>query len=54
MSFKKLIVAGMLLLSVQLSPAQAEASWQEASDVVENTTREMLAVIDNETSYNFV
>ncbi len=49
MSFKKLIVAGMLLLSVQLSPAQAEASWQEASDVVENTTREMLAVIDNET-----
>lgn len=46
MSVRTLISGVLLVLSALVVPAQA--SWQEASTVIDGTTRDMLAVVENE------
>lgn len=45
---KQWITALLLAVTVWVNPAVAEANWQEASDVVDGATRDMLALMERD------
>lgn len=48
MMLKQWMTTLLLAVAVAINPAAAEANWQEASDVVNAATRDMLALMDRE------